>query len=139
MQNSFSFKHNKWSFLCDKIHSFFIKSSSKYTLIYSSSVLVKIISCFTTDLVELSPVPHYSRASTSLINNHYLYVRRVEFLGEEDQYNNWLDPFCAWIKALYMVKILLMTMCLCPNSYVFLILNTILICAKYVSFPSTTV
>jgi hypothetical protein len=61
------------------------------------------------------------------------------FLGEKDQYNNWLDPFCAWIKALYLVKILLMTVCLCPNSYVFLILNTILICAKYISFPSATV
>jgi hypothetical protein len=40
--------------MCDKNHSFFIKSSSKYTLIYSNNVLVKLISCFTTDVVELS-------------------------------------------------------------------------------------
>jgi hypothetical protein len=44
--------------MCDKNHSFFIKSSSKYTFIYSNSVLVKIIIFFTTDVVESIPVPH---------------------------------------------------------------------------------
>jgi hypothetical protein len=60
-------------------------------------------------------------------------------MGKKNQYNNWLDPFCAWTKSLYLVKILLMTVCLCPNSYVFLILNTILICEKHISFPSAIV
>jgi hypothetical protein len=54
-------------------------------------------------------VPHQSRASTSVINKNSLYVRRVRFLGEEDQYKNWLDLLCAWIKSLYLVNILLMT------------------------------
>ena len=103
----------------DMNHLFFINSSSKYTLIYSNNVLVKIISCFTTDVVDLSPVPHWSRASTSLTNKQFLYVRRVWFLGKEDQYISWLNLFYAWIKSLYLVNILLMTI-FCPNLHVFL-------------------
>jgi hypothetical protein len=61
------------------------------------------------------------------------------FQGRKRSIQELVGPIRAWIKALYLVKILLMTMCLCPNLYVFLILNTILICAKYISFPSAIV
>jgi hypothetical protein len=59
---------------------------------YSNSVLVKLISCFTTDGVELSLSPRWTRASTTLINMHFLYVLRVRFLGKEDQYIKLVEP-----------------------------------------------
>jgi hypothetical protein len=91
----------------------------KYTLLYSNSVLVKLISCSTIVNVELSLSPRWTRASATLINMQFLYVLRVEFLGKEDQYINWFNLFCAWIKSLYLVNILLMTV-FRSNLHVFL-------------------
>jgi hypothetical protein len=78
--------------MCDKNHSFFIKSISKYTLIYSHSVLVKLISCFTTDGVELSLSPTWSRASATLINMQFLYVRRVQVFGKRRSIHQLVEP-----------------------------------------------
>jgi hypothetical protein len=62
-------------------------------------------------------------------------VRRVRFLGEEDQYKNWLDLFCAWIEAHYGEYTIDDSVVLSNFVFVSLTLNTILICTKYVSFP----
>ena len=84
--------------------------------------LAKLISCFTTGSVELSLSPRWMRASTTLINMQFLYVLRVHLLGKEDQYISWLNMLYAWIKALYLVNILLMTMFLSKSSCVFILL-----------------
>jgi hypothetical protein len=91
----------------------------KYTLLYSNSVLVKLISCSTIVNVELSLSPRWTRASATLINMQFLYVLRVQFLGKDRNTSDWLDPFYAWIKSLYLVNILLMTM-FRSNLHVFL-------------------
>jgi hypothetical protein len=91
----------------------------KYTLLYSNSVLVKLISCSTIVNVELSLSPRGTRASATLINMQFLYVLRVQFLGKDRNTSDWLDPFYAWIKSLYLVNILLMTV-FRSNLHVFL-------------------
>jgi hypothetical protein len=91
----------------------------KYTLLYSNSVLVKLISHSTIVNVELSLSPRWTRASATLINMQFLYVLRVGFLGKDSNTSDWLDPFYAWIKSLYLVNILLMTV-FRSNLHVFL-------------------
>ena len=114
----------------------FVKSSLKYTLLYSSCILVESISCFPTDSVELSLNSRWTRASTTLINMQFLYVLGVRFLGKNINTSDWLNLFYAWIKALYLVNILLMTMCFVQIFMCFILSwKQFFICAKYISFP----
>jgi hypothetical protein len=75
---------------------------------YSSSVLVKLISRSTIVNVELSLSPRWTRASATLINMKFLYALGVGFLGKDNNTSDWLDLFYAWIKSPYLVNILLM-------------------------------
>jgi hypothetical protein len=71
---------------CDKNHSVLIKSSSEYSLIYSSVCLVQLISCFTTGSIELSLNPRWTRASATLINMQFLYVLGGSVFGGKEKY-----------------------------------------------------
>jgi hypothetical protein len=50
VQDSFSLRHNKWSSMCDKNHSFLLSQVGVFINILQQCVLVKLISCFTTEV-----------------------------------------------------------------------------------------
>jgi hypothetical protein len=89
------------------------------TLVIKSSVLVKLIIFSTNSYLKLGLSPLRTRTSATLLNRGSLNVLRVIFLGKDSTTSDWLDPFYAWIKSLYLVNILLMTM-FRSNLHVFL-------------------
>jgi hypothetical protein len=93
---------------------------------------VKLIICSTNSYLKLGLSSLRTRTSATLLNMGSLNVLRVEFfLGKDNTTSNWLDPFYPWIKSLYLVNILLMTM-FCSNLHVFfyLILNVVFYLCK---------